>query len=86
MQSIIKKLIVNSLQGNFYSKVDKIHIVNNKQKAISCMEALRKGCISEDEAVAFNDFLFDIKTEFSVGKHEGFWKIVYIFKTKYYLR
>eukprot|EP00828_Plagiopyla_frontata_P035002 TRINITY_DN4569_c0_g1_i2.p1 TRINITY_DN4569_c0_g1~~TRINITY_DN4569_c0_g1_i2.p1 ORF type:complete len:303 (-),score=81.79 TRINITY_DN4569_c0_g1_i2:145-1053(-) len=64
MSNLIRKLIINSLNGNFYPK------------AFSCLQALRKGCITEDEAVSFNDFLFDIRQDFAVGKHEQFWKII----------
>ena len=33
------------------------------------MEELRKGCISEDEATSFNDFMYELKEKYSKGKH-----------------
>ena len=67
MIAIIKRFVEDSIKGNFYGK------------AIECLEVLRKGCISEDEPKAFNEFFENIKNLYSKGKHILFWKNVYIF-------
>lgn len=61
MTNIIRKFIVESFQGNLY------------EKALQCLVELRKACIDEDEAPAFNQFLTELKDKFSKGKYGPFW-------------
>ena len=67
MVELIKNLIKQSFQGNQYDK------------AIECLEELRKGCIQEDEVPAFNDFLRELQRDFSKGKYGPFWDKVVFF-------
>ena len=53
MKGIIYRLVDESVQGSYY------------QKAIECLNEMRKGCISEDEAEVFNDFLYNIKEKYN---------------------
>jgi ATP-dependent DNA helicase 2 subunit 2 len=49
MKSIILDIVKKSLSGSHFSK------------ALECMKALRRGCVTEEEAKSFNDFLGKIK-------------------------
>lgn len=62
MQEVIKTFIRKSLSGDLYDK------------AFECLETMRRGAISEDEAQTFNRFLHSIKDEFAHGLHSGFFK------------
>jgi len=64
MTKLIEKLIEESFQGNFY------------ERALECLQELRKGCVQEDEAPAFNDFLELLKDRFANSKHQKFWQKV----------
>lgn len=64
MSELIMKFIEESFQGNLYDK------------ALDCLKELRKGCVQEDEAPEFNDFLQNVKDRFCNGKHAKFWQKV----------
>eukprot|EP00331_Platyophrya_macrostoma_P017586 CAMPEP_0176474710 /NCGR_PEP_ID=MMETSP0127-20121128/43185_1 /TAXON_ID=938130 /ORGANISM="Platyophrya macrostoma, Strain WH" /LENGTH=729 /DNA_ID=CAMNT_0017870191 /DNA_START=31 /DNA_END=2220 /DNA_ORIENTATION=+ len=61
MTEIIRKFITESFQGSLY------------EKALQCLIELRKACIDEDEAPAFNQFLSELKDKYSKGKFGPFW-------------
>eukprot|EP00761_Pharyngomonas_kirbyi_P002763 gb/GECH01002767.1/.p1 GENE.gb/GECH01002767.1/~~gb/GECH01002767.1/.p1 ORF type:complete len:765 (+),score=233.25 gb/GECH01002767.1/:1-2295(+) len=61
MQSIINKLVQDSIGDQYYDK------------ALRCLIALRKGCEKEDEGDQFNKFLRSIKQRYSTGKRREFW-------------
>jgi hypothetical protein len=46
MKEIIIRFIEESIKGSHYDK------------ALQCLQELRKGCIKEDEAQFFNDFIY----------------------------
>ena len=64
MTELIEKFIKESFQGNMY------------EKALDCLQELRKGCIQEDEASSFNDFLHLLKDRYSNSNHQKFWQKV----------
>jgi len=64
MQRIIEQLIMHSVEGDVYPK------------ALDCLDTLRKGCVSEDEAEVFNKFLRTLKKELIYSKHRSFWQLV----------
>jgi len=64
MIKLIEKFIEESFQGNLYDK------------ALDCLQELRKGCVEEDEAPAFNDFLELCKDRYANSKHQKFWQKV----------
>jgi len=53
-----------------------IEDLDQYEKAIDCLKELRSGCIKEDEALAFNDFIQLIKFRYMSGKYEKFWQKV----------
>ena len=73
MTKLIEKLIEESFQGNFY------------ERALECLQELRKGCVQEDEAPAFNDFLELLKDRFANSKHQKFWQKVKLFTEKMFI-
>ena len=64
MTKLIEKFIEESFQGNLYDK------------ALDCLQELRKGCVEEDEPVLFNDFLQLCKDRYANSKHQKFWQKV----------
>jgi ATP-dependent DNA helicase 2 subunit 2 len=62
IQADAYKLLRDSIADQYY------------QKAFDCVQALRKGCIKEEEADKFNTFMKRIKTQFSTGKRKDFWE------------
>lgn len=64
MADIIERHIQESIRGSYY------------EKAIECLAELRKGCLEEDEADFFNEFLKKLREKYRDGPHRGFWKII----------
>jgi ATP-dependent DNA helicase 2 subunit 2 len=62
MQSVAFKLLRDSIADQYY------------EKALACVQALRKGCIKEDEVEKFNNFMKRVKSQFSSGKRKDFWE------------
>lgn len=57
MQKMIKKLIISSMNEDLFDK------------AMDCLQAMREGCVDEDEAESFNDMARQLK-----AKHADFFK------------
>ena len=64
MRAIILEFIRHSTQGDMY------------EKALSCLSAMRRACIENDEADAFNNFLKELKNRFSIGIHQSYYETV----------
>ena len=64
MTKMITRFINESFQGSLFDK------------AVDCLEELRKGCVTEDEAEAFNAYLRELKEKTSEGKNAIFWNKV----------
>ena len=60
MRDIIDKYIKNAMNGDLYDK------------ALECLLALRKACISEDEAPFFNKFMVILKEKYQHGSQSAF--------------
>jgi ATP-dependent DNA helicase 2 subunit 2 len=61
MQRIIVKLVLESVKDSHYAK------------ALECLQALREGCISENEIEDFNRFMADTKKNFKGKRRDDFW-------------
>lgn len=64
MQAIIERYIRQSLNGDLY------------EKALECLIALRKACVTEDEAPIFNKFLEKVKDLFAHGPSRAFFQLL----------
>lgn len=66
MKRVISKMIANLVPGDTFTK------------AVECLAALRKACIKEDEYAAFNEFLKDLRIQFSPtsDKHRELWQMI----------
>lgn len=60
--ALIYRFIEDSFQASFYDK------------ALTCLNEFRDAGVKEDEAGVFNEFLQNLRSKYSVGKHEEFWK------------
>jgi len=66
MKNMIIRFIDESLVGSSYDR------------ALECLIAMREACVKEDEAVEFNDFMYDLKEKYSAekGKHRKMWDMI----------
>ncbi len=66
MKTVIVKMITNLVTGDTFTK------------SVECLLALRKACIKEDEYAAFNEFLRDLRVQFSPtsDKHRDLWQTI----------
>lgn len=64
MAAVIERLVQESIRGSYY------------EKALACLAELRKGCLEEDEALFFNDFLRRMRDRYRDGPHRHFWNLV----------
>jgi len=64
MKDVILKLVHESVKQSYYNK------------AIECLQTFREGCIKEEEAEQFNEFLLQLKKNFKDKKRHDFWQII----------
>ena len=65
MKERITQLVSDSIRDSFYPK------------AIECIQALRVGCVQEEEPIAFNSFLRSLRTMYEdKGRHQAFWQLI----------
>ena len=64
MKIVISQLVEDSIGAAFYDR------------AIACLRALREGCVKEEEAREYNEFLVASRAVFENKKRDAFWKRV----------
>lgn len=64
MKEVIIKMVEESIQ------------VQHIYKAVECLQALRVGCIDEDETENFNQFMIDLQPKFLNGPKRNFLEII----------
>ncbi|KAL3698242.1 hypothetical protein R1sor_012318 [Riccia sorocarpa] len=64
----IKKIIIDLLDSAYNG--------NTYEKAMACLEALRKGCVVQEEPSEFNTFLEEIATRCRGKRQNDFWELV----------
>eukprot|EP01124_Arcella_intermedia_P002349 TRINITY_DN11276_c0_g1_i2.p1 TRINITY_DN11276_c0_g1~~TRINITY_DN11276_c0_g1_i2.p1 ORF type:complete len:527 (-),score=148.05 TRINITY_DN11276_c0_g1_i2:12-1592(-) len=64
MRDVIKKLILSSFKQSYYDK------------ALLCIQALREGCIQEEESIQFNDFMAEMKQLCKDTTYNDFWVLL----------
>lgn len=64
MKKKILQLVNDSLLNQYYPK------------AIECLNALRDGCIQEEESETFNNFLRDLRKYFKGKRKNDFWNLI----------
>ncbi|KAH3742839.1 ATP-dependent DNA helicase [Pelomyxa schiedti] len=60
----ITQLVEESIRDTYYAK------------ALSCVVALRQGCVMEDEPLAYNSFLKELRRRYEGKTRDGFWKLI----------
>jgi ATP-dependent DNA helicase 2 subunit 2 len=64
MKERINQLVEDSIRTQLYPK------------AIECLQALRQGCIQEDEPQKFNDYMEEMKQLYANKRKDDFWQAV----------
>ena len=64
MAAIVDRLVQESIRGSYH------------EKALECLEELRRGAVEEDEPALFNEILRGMRDRYSSGQHAGFWRSI----------